>query len=44
MKGGVFTRFARDAGLNTEFIDSLAEDRRGTIWVGTKDRGLMIWY
>jgi len=43
MKGGVFTRFTRDAGLKTEFIDSLAEDRRGIIWIGTKDRGLMMY-
>lgn len=39
-KDGVATRFSTLDGLSSNFIRAVCEDREGSIWVGTADRGL----
>ncbi|CAM2011144.1 sensor histidine kinase [Acanthopleuribacter pedis] len=41
-QNGRFQRFDQRHGLPTNFVTSLAEDARGTLWVGTSG-GLVLW-
>jgi ligand-binding sensor domain-containing protein/signal transduction histidine kinase len=43
LRDGKITTFTTKDGLSGDTITSLAEDLRGTLWIGTKGRGLSTW-
>src|SRR5205085_5878187 len=40
-KDGRFTTYTTAQGLSSNAIEAIFEDREGTMWIGTRDNGLM---